>query len=42
MNQRQKEILQSQLNNEKRILNELKQVYMQALKDCEKKIADLS
>lgn len=42
MNQRQKEILQSQLNNEKRILNELKQVYMQAIKDCEKKIADLS
>jgi hypothetical protein len=42
MNQRQKEILQSQLDNEKRTLNELKQVYTQALKDCEKKIAELS
>lgn len=42
MNKRQKEILQSQLNNEKKTLNELKQVYTQALKDCEKKIAELS
>jgi hypothetical protein len=42
MNKRQKEILQSQLDNEKRTLNELKQVYTQALKDCEKKIAELS
>lgn len=42
MNQRQKEILQSQLDNEKKTLKELEQVYKQALKDCEKKIAELS
>lgn len=34
--------MQTQLNSEKRTLNELKQVYTQALKDCEKKIAELS
>lgn len=42
MNKEQKQVLQSQLNNEKRTLKELKQVYTQALKDCEKKIAELS
>lgn len=42
MNKREKEILQSQLDNEKKVLKELEQVYKQALKDCEKKIAELS
>ncbi len=42
MNQKQKEVLQSQLNCEKEILNELKQTYEQALKDCEEKITELS
>lgn len=42
MNSRQKEVLQAQLNSEKRTLQELKQVYQQALKDCEKKIRELS
>ena len=42
MNKQQKEVLQSQLNSEQRTLKELKQVYTQALKDCEKKIAELS
>ena len=42
MNKRQKEILQSQLNSEQRTINELKQVYTQALKDCENKIMELS
>ena len=42
MNQRQKEILQSQLDSEKKVLKELEQVYKQALKDCEKRIAELS
>ena len=35
-------MLQAQLNSEKRTLQELKQVYQQALKDCEKKIRELS
>ena len=42
MNKRQKEVLQSQLNAEMRTLRELKQVYRQALKDCETKIRELS
>lgn len=42
MNKRQKEVLQSQLNAEMRTLRELKQVYRQALKDCEAKIRELS
>ena len=42
MNKQQKEVLQSQLNNEKQTIKELKQVYTQALKDCSKKISELS
>lgn len=42
MTEQQKEILQAQLNREKRTLKELEQVYKQALKDVEKKIAELS
>ncbi len=42
MDQRQKEILQLQLDNEKRVIKALKQVYAQALTDCEKKICELS
>lgn len=42
MNKRQKEVLQSQLDAEMRTLRELKQVYRQALKDCETKIRELS
>lgn len=42
MNNRQKEILQSELNNEKKTIKELEQVYTQAIKDCEKKIRELS
>lgn len=42
MTKEQKAVLQSQLNREKRTLNELKQVYRQALMDCEKKIMELS
>ena len=42
MNKEQKEILQSQLNNEKKTINELKQVYGQALKDVNQKIRELS
>lgn len=42
MKKEQKEILQSQLNNEKKTINELKQVYGQALKDVNEKIRELS
>lgn len=42
MNKRQKEVLQAQLDAEKKTLRELKQVYSQALKDCESKIRELS
>lgn len=42
MTEQQKEILRAQLNSEKRTLKELEQVYKQALKDVEKKIAELS
>lgn len=42
MNKREQEILQSQLNTEKQTIKRLKQVYAQAVKDCEKKIRELS
>lgn len=42
MNSRQKEVLQQELNNEKKTIKELEQVYQQAIKDCEKKIRELS
>lgn len=42
MNEREQEILQSQLNIEKLTIKNLKQVYAQAIKDCEKKIRELS
>lgn len=42
MNKREKEVLQSQLNIEKQTIKHLKQVYAQAIKDCEKKIRELS
>lgn len=42
MNKRQKEVFQSQLDAEMKTLRELKQVYRQALKDCETKIRELS
>ena len=42
MNIRQKEVLQQELNNEKKTIKELVQVYQQAIKDCEKKIRELS
>ena len=42
MDKRQKEVLQAQLNNEKRTLNEIKQVYQQAIKDCSLNISMLS
>lgn len=41
MNKRQKEILQSQLNSEKDILNELKKVYADSLRQVEERIAVL-
>lgn len=42
MNKAQKQVIQAQLNREKQTIKELKQVYQQALKDCEKKISELS
>lgn len=42
MNSKQKEVLQSELNNEKKVIKELEQVYTQAIKDCEQKIRELS
>lgn len=42
MNKTQKEVTQAQLNREKQTIKELKQVYQQALNDCEKKIRELS
>lgn len=41
MNKRQKEILQSQLDGEKAVLNELKKVYADSLKQVEERIAVL-
>ena len=42
MNKAQKEVLQVQLNDEQKIIKQLKQVYEQARKDCETKIATLN
>lgn len=42
MNKAQKEVLQAQLNDEQKIIKKLKQVYEQARKDCEAKIATLN
>ena len=42
MNKAQKEVQQTQLNNEKNIIKLLKRVYEQARKDCENKIKQLS
>lgn len=42
MNNAQKQVTQAQLNREKQTIKELKQVYQKALKDCEKKISELS
>jgi len=42
MNQKQKEVLQAQLNREKQTIAELKKVYAQAAKDVEQKIRELS
>ena len=42
MNNAQKQVTQAQLNREKQTIKELKQVYQHALKDCEKKIRELS
>ena len=42
MNKLQKEVLQAQLNAEKKTIKLLQRVYDQARKDCEKKIRELS
>lgn len=42
MNKRQKEVQQAHLDEEKKIIRQLKQVYRQAAKDCEAKIAELN
>lgn len=42
MNKRQKEVQQAYLDEEKKIIRQLKQVYRQAAKDCEAKIAELN
>jgi hypothetical protein len=42
MNKAQKEVQQTQLDDESKTIRELKQVYSQARKDCEQKIRDLS
>lgn len=42
MNERQKEVMQAQVDREKEILNRLKLVYAQAQDDCANKIIDLS
>lgn len=42
MNKTQKEVQQVQLNDEQKIIKQLKQVYEQARKDCEQKIRELS
>lgn len=42
MNKAQKEVQQSQLNSEKRTIQELKRVYKQARESCEEKIRQLS
>ena len=42
MNKAQKEVQQSQLNEEKKMIRMLQRVYEQAKKDCEEKIRMLS
>ena len=42
MNKAQKEVLRVQLNDEQKTIKQLKQVYEQAKKDCEAKIATLN
>lgn len=42
MNKAQKEVLQSQLDEEKKVIKLLERVYEQAKKDCEQKIKELS
>ena len=42
MNQRQKEVQQAHLDEEKAIIRRLKQIYEQAAEDCEQKIQQLS
>ena len=42
MNKAQKEVIQAQLNAEKKVIRELKQVYGQALKDVEENLRKLS
>lgn len=42
MNKRQKEVQQAHLDEEQKIIRQLKQVYRQAAKDCEAKIAELN
>lgn len=42
MNKIQKEVIKTQLNSEQKTLDELKQVYQKALRDCEQKIRELS
>ena len=42
MNKAQKEVQQTQLNAEKKVIRLLERVYEQAKKDCEQKIRELS
>ena len=42
MNKAQKEVQQTQLNDEKKVIKLLELVYEQAKKDCEQKIRELS
>ncbi len=42
LNSKQKEVVQANLNSEKQVIKLLKQVYKQASKDCETKIAELA
>lgn len=42
MNSAQKEVLQTQINDEKKTIKQLQKVYEQARKDCEQKIRELS
>lgn len=42
MNKSQKEVLQSQLNTEKKSIKELRRIYERALQDCKNKIMQLS
>lgn len=42
MNKRQKEIVQTYLNDEKEVIKKLQQIYKDAKRDCESKIAELN